>query len=262
MARPQTNRVDYFPHPVTHGKKMSYLEKKYKNDGYATWMKILEELGNTEFHYLDLSDEVQMMFLSDRCLVPEDVLISIINDLIRLKEFDSELWNEHRILFNEKFIESIKDAYKKRSNKCINRNSLLTLLSSLGIRKPIKSDLKEPKNDLKGDVKPQSKVEYSKVKERESPRAYKIILENKQFEIESFAMQNPELFKNKNELKKLVLAFDDKMEIEVSQDKIEFKPEQLMPRFRGFARRWIENLKNESNTPLEDSYESGKNERF
>ena len=86
MARPQTNKVDYFPHPVTHGKKMSYLEKKYKNDGYATWFKILEELGNTDYHYLDLSDDVQIMFLSDRCLVSEEILISIINDLIRLKE--------------------------------------------------------------------------------------------------------------------------------------------------------------------------------
>ena len=27
MARPQKNKIEYFPHPVTHGKKMSYMEK-------------------------------------------------------------------------------------------------------------------------------------------------------------------------------------------------------------------------------------------
>lgn len=162
MARPQRNTVEYFPHPVTHGKKMSYLEKKYGNDGYAVWFKILEELGNTDFHYLDLSDDVQIMFLSDRCLVTEDVLMSIINDLIRLKEFDKNLWENNKILFNEKFIESIKDAYKKRSNVCVDKKSLLHLLEGLGIRKPSKSNRKPQKSTLEGDVNPQTKLKESK----------------------------------------------------------------------------------------------------
>lgn len=162
MARPQRNKVEYFPHPVKHSKKMSYLEKKYGNDGYAVWFKILEELGNTDYHYLDLSDEVQVMFLSDRCLVDEIVLENIIDDLIKLREFDEQLWVENRILFNEKFIDSIKDAYKKRSNDCIDKNSLFSLLESLGVRKPSKSNPKPQKSDSEGSVKPQSKVEYSK----------------------------------------------------------------------------------------------------
>jgi len=163
MARPQTNKVDYFPHPVSHGKKMSFLEKKYGNNGYATWFKILEELGNTDYHYLDLSDEVQIMFLSDRCLVSEDVLLSIINDLIRLKEFDKRLWDENFILFNEKYVESIKDAYSKRINNCINKKSLLILLDSLGIRKLSKSKHKPSLITNNTPINPQSKVEYSKV---------------------------------------------------------------------------------------------------
>lgn len=162
MARPQRNTVEYFPHPVTHGKKMSYLEKKYKNDGYATWFKILEELGNTDFHYLDLSDDVQLMFLSDRCLVTETMLIDIINDLIRLKEFDKELWNSSKILFNEKFTESIKDAYKKRSNECISKKSLRILLDSLGILKLPKSNRKPPKSKSEGSIKPQTKLKETK----------------------------------------------------------------------------------------------------
>lgn len=162
MARPQKNKVEYFPHPVTHGKKMSYMEKKYGNDGYAVWFKILEEMGNTDFHYLDLSDEVQMMFLSDRCLVDEIVLERIIDDLVKLREFDKELWTENRILFNEKFVESIKDAYKKRSNECIDKNSLILLLESLGIRKPLKSNQKPLKSKSEGPLKPQTKEEKSK----------------------------------------------------------------------------------------------------
>lgn len=175
MARPVRNDIDYFPHPVSHGKKMSYLEKKYGNDGYATWFKILEELGSTEFHYLNLSDEVQIMFLSDRCMISEEVLISIINDLVKLREFDKDLWENDKILFNEKFIESIKDAYKKRNNKCVDKKSLLTLLQGLGIRKQSKSIPKQDLSILNGVENPQRKEKKSIVKKSKEDDIKKII---------------------------------------------------------------------------------------
>lgn len=162
MARPKKNNVEYFPHTVTHGKKMSYIEKKYKNDGYATWFKILEELGNTDNHYLNLSDDVQIMFLSDKCLISEELLIDIINDLVRLKEFDAELWNDNKVIYCEKFTNSIEDAYSKRKNTCINKDELIQLLVSLGARKQSKSNNKQSKSSQSGVKKPQSKVEYTK----------------------------------------------------------------------------------------------------
>ncbi len=182
MARPVRNDIDYFPHPVSHGKKMSYLEKKYGNDGYATWFKILEELGSTEHHYLNLSDEVQIMFLSDRCMIEEETLIQIINDLVKLKEFDKELWENDKILFNEKFVESIKDAYKKRNNKCVDRNSLLTLLDGLGIRKLSKSIPKPDLSNLNGCENPQRKEKESKVKKSKEDDSKKNINNNDFFE--------------------------------------------------------------------------------
>ena len=162
MARPQTNKIVYFPHAVNHGKEMSYLEKKYNNDGYSTWFKILEELGNTNFHYLDLSDEVQIMFLSDRCLISEERLISIISDLVKFREFDEDLWINHKIIYSEKFIASVSDAYKKRSNNCIDKNSLFILLDSLGIRKLSKSESKLYKSTSEVSINPQSKENKSK----------------------------------------------------------------------------------------------------
>jgi hypothetical protein len=247
MARPQTNKVDYFPHPVRHGKKMSYLEKKYKNDGYATWLKILEELGNTDYHFLDLSDEVQLMFLSDRCLVSEEVLINIINDLIRLKEFDKKLWEENRILFNQKFIESIKDAYKKRSNECINRKSLLTLLSSLGIRKPDKSKPKPSKKEKVAPINPQSKVEYSKVKESRETRALDFLKKNypQRFETD-FLMRYSKKIKNKEKFKE---DFNDT----VDGESLEWADKILFARLGKYSRNWIENQDKFSNNKNQSS---------
>jgi hypothetical protein len=139
MARPERNNVDYFPFYCEEGKKMYYLEETYGNDGFAVFVKILRELAKTDYHYLDLSKNTTMMFLSAKCKVDKKILESIINDLVELEKFDSVLWNENKIIWCQDFINSIQDAYIKRKNKCITYDGLLLLLISLGVRKPNKS---------------------------------------------------------------------------------------------------------------------------
>jgi hypothetical protein len=138
MARPERNNVDYFPLYVENGRKMFFIENKYGNDGYCTWLKILTELAKANFHYLNLNDETQLMYLSASCRIEESKLKNIINDLVKLGEFDKYLW-ENSIIFSEKFCESIKDAYLKRNNKIITLDSLVSYLLGLGILKPSKS---------------------------------------------------------------------------------------------------------------------------
>lgn len=156
MARPERNTVDYFPFLCEDGKKMFYIEETYGNDGFATFVKILRELAKTENHYLDLSKNTTLMFLSAKCKISKETLISIINDLVDLGKLDKTLWEENKVVWCQDFIDSIQDAYFKRKNKCITYDGLLLLLCSLGIRKPIKGKHKEPDNT-------QSIVEDSKV---------------------------------------------------------------------------------------------------
>lgn len=157
MARPERNDVDYFPFLCKEGKAMFYIEQTYGNDGYAAWVKILRQLSVTNYHYLNLQDQVEFMFLSSKCRVSQDTLNCIIKDLCDLGEFNKELWFEHRILFNEKLISTLKDAYSSRNNNCITLDGLLVTLEGLGIRKLSNSDVKRSDN-------PQSKVKQSKVK--------------------------------------------------------------------------------------------------
>lgn len=156
MARPERNNVDYFPFFCEEGKKMFYLEETYGNDGFSTFIKLLRELAKTDYHYLDLSQPKTMMFLSARCKISKEILEAIINDLTDLGKFDEVLWKQNRIIWCQDFIDSIQDAYKKRNNKCITYEGLLTLLSGLGILKPNKLPTTVSGN-------PQSKVEYNKV---------------------------------------------------------------------------------------------------
>jgi hypothetical protein len=155
MARPERNNVDYFPFICEDGNKMFYIEETYGNDGFATFVKLLRELAKTNYHYLDLSKSTTQMFLSAKCKVSKEVLLSIINDLVELGKFDSVLWNENKIIWCQDFIDSIQDAYVKRNNKCITFEGLLHLLDSLGIRKL-------SKQTSKGGRNPQSIVEYIK----------------------------------------------------------------------------------------------------
>jgi len=162
MARPQRNNVDYFPFLCEDGNKMFYLEETYGNDGFAVFVKLLRELARTDFHYLDLSKPSTKMFLSAKCKVSKEVLESIIKDLVDLEKFDNELWNENSIIWCQDFTDSIQDAYTKRTNNCIDRNSLLLLLDSKGIRKLSKSTRKQSKSKSKVGINPQSIVEYSR----------------------------------------------------------------------------------------------------
>lgn len=158
MARPQRNNIDYFPHEVNHGKKMFYIEKKYKNDGYAVWHKILEELGKSDYHFLDISEDHTVMFLASYCNVSEDILNDIITDLVKFKVFDKYLF-DNGILYSHKFIESITDAYNKRSNSIFTYDQLKEHLKGLGISLKGKSSSKQPKQPSEVPVNPQSKVE-------------------------------------------------------------------------------------------------------
>lgn len=154
MGRPQRLTVDYFPHYIGNGKKMAFIENKYGNDGYATWFKILERLAESDYHYLSLNEEMSIMFLAAKCRVSETVLLSIIDDLCKIKVFNKIAWSD-RIIWSENFIESIGDAYDKRNNNPLTFEELSELLNSLGV-------LKDGFTELKGVIKPQSKVKESK----------------------------------------------------------------------------------------------------
>ena len=163
MARPEKNTVEYFPLYCKEGKGMFFIESKYGNDGYATWIKILTQLAVSEYHYINLSDEVQLMFLSAKCKIDQEKLCNIIVDLCKLGEFDSELWTENKIIFSEKFIESIKDVYDKRTNDCICKKSLGELLIDKGILKQVKSTRKLPKAESEVVDNTQTKLNYTKL---------------------------------------------------------------------------------------------------
>jgi hypothetical protein len=150
MARPKKKTVDYFPHSCTHGKTLFIIEQKYGNDGYAFWFKLLELLGDTDGHYIDLNDEMVQEFLQAKTSLSKEMCNEILDLLAKLKAIDAELW-EHKIVWSQNFVDGISDVYKNRRVETPSRPSFY-------IQKPATADISTDEN-------PQSKVKESKVKE-------------------------------------------------------------------------------------------------
>lgn len=114
MARPKKYTVNYFPHQVNHKDTMYILEQKYGNDGYAFWFKLLETLGNTDNHYLDLNDVVRWEFLQAKTRLSGDIVCSILDLLANLQAIDPELWTKNKVVWCQKFVDGIAEVYANR----------------------------------------------------------------------------------------------------------------------------------------------------
>jgi hypothetical protein len=66
-GRPEKYTVDYFPHNVNHNEDLwvKRISRKYGNNGYAIYYKLLEILGGSKNHYIDISEEDEKLFFEE-----------------------------------------------------------------------------------------------------------------------------------------------------------------------------------------------------
>lgn len=119
MARPQKQTVDYFPHDVnaSGGKTLFVLQNKYGNDGYAFWFKLLELLGGTPGHVYDFNKPPDWEFLLAKTGVNATLTQEILTTLSNLDAIDSDLFQNNKIIWCQKFVDRLEDVYKRRDEK-------------------------------------------------------------------------------------------------------------------------------------------------
>lgn len=124
MARPRRYNVDYFPHDCVHpGKTINLLQKKYGVHGYAFWWKLLEKLGHSDGLWFEFTDS-EIEFFGIETWVSgvkngvsgEEMVLEIMSLLVRLDAIDKNLWENHRVVWCQKFADRVKDAFKKRTD--------------------------------------------------------------------------------------------------------------------------------------------------
>ncbi len=169
MARPKKQTVDYFPHDVHHGKTIAGLERRFGNNGYAFWFKLLEMLGDSDGHVLDCRNTVEFEFLQTKTLLDEVSVVEILDWLAKVGSIDQKLWSG-RVIWSRNFVDRISDVYKNRKMNIPPKPSM----EELGFydQKPASDELSvvetTPEVSYQSyptNENPQSKVKESKVNE-------------------------------------------------------------------------------------------------
>ena len=116
---------------------MKYLENEYGNDGYATWFKILEQLGKEDHHFIHLGNDIDTLMLADFCIpklfndhqfkTREKLLLAIISDLVKLGILHRELWEKYKIIWCQEFADSLKYVYDKRGSSAPSIKAIRTV---------------------------------------------------------------------------------------------------------------------------------------
>jgi len=115
MARPHKQTVDYFPHDTdaSDGKTLTIIQSKFGNDGYAFWFKLLQLLGKTPGHYYDFNNPAAWEFLLAKTSQKDtETMKGILDTLSLLEAIDQELY-ENGIIWCQKFVDGIEDAYSR-----------------------------------------------------------------------------------------------------------------------------------------------------
>ena len=134
---------------------MFVIENKFGNDGYAFWFKLLELLGSTDGHYFDCNKPASWEFLLAKTHVNEVIALQILQTLVNLDAIDSDLWAK-KIIWCQKFVDGITDAYSRRSDELPTKNGLLVVYAD-------KNPVNDNKNPVNAYISTESKVKESKV---------------------------------------------------------------------------------------------------
>lgn len=115
MPRPTKRTVEYFPHYVTESKTKYLLEKRWGNNGYAFWFKLLEFLCRADGHAYCVKDPLDWEYFISIMGVDSNVANDIMGKLAEIGKIDIKLWDKHKTIWCPTLMEHIKFVYDKRS---------------------------------------------------------------------------------------------------------------------------------------------------
>ena len=165
MGRKTKNTVDYFSHPVHSGKRMSHIRNKFGNDGYVVWYMLLEEMGKSNNHFLTFGDYLEVSHLANEFKVSEENLISIVDELVKIKTFDKELWNDFKVVYCPQFMENMEFVYGRRIRDAVTRDELYNIYVDINDVSVSRNEVNAYINDVSVNISTQRKGKERKVNE-------------------------------------------------------------------------------------------------
>jgi len=169
MARPAKATVNYFPHDTEQRKTLFILQSKWGNDGYATWYKVLERLGSSDNHVLDVNDPAEFAYLAAYCKVTPETLEDILNECSALNAIDRDFWRK-KLIYSQNFVNRVRDAYRKRTNKLPSDEKIRRQYLGFPAEEISKPAEETPQNEVSGVSNPQREREREREIKKESKK--------------------------------------------------------------------------------------------
>jgi hypothetical protein len=190
MARPERHDVDYFPFFAKRGKTLNILQSKYGLEGIGFFTNLMRFLALTPDHYYCIKEEYDKLnFFAEIGIKEEEKGISMIELMVKTGKLDQMLWEDHKVIACEAFLESLEEAYKRRSNEIITIDEIRAIFEKGGKNpenvnvpvnpvnvdiNPVNADINDTETPQNGEFaynNPQSKVKKSKVNSEAPPPA-------------------------------------------------------------------------------------------
>jgi hypothetical protein len=176
MARPERHDVDYFPFFAKRGKTLNVLQSKYGLEGIGFFTNLMRFLALTPDHYCCIKEEYDRLnFFAEIGIQDEEKGTAMIELMVKTGKLDQALWEGHKVVACEAFLESLEEAYKRRSNEIITIDEIRAIFENEEKTPADENvDINPAGNDSGGVIvsdsdkngynNPQSKVKKSKVK--------------------------------------------------------------------------------------------------
>ena len=193
MSRPNRATVDYFPLDCQFSDSIRAIEDIYGNDGFIVWVKLLQKLGRSENHIIDIRTNIAWKLFYSLFKIEETKVLNILDTLSELECIDPLLW-QSKVIYSKNFVNRLEIVYKKRTIKNLTYKEILKKYGVSGEKTHVsapkttqRNGVSAPETWVSGSRNPQSKVKESKVKEEEykysSSSAKKIKLTEEEEEI-------------------------------------------------------------------------------
>jgi hypothetical protein len=116
VGRQSRNSADYFYHIAKPGQTVFILERRWGNNGYSFWFKLLELLTSSEGHFYDYRNDAGREYFRARMNLSEGISdTEILNLLADRGNIDKALWTERGILWCQALVDSLSETlYVKR----------------------------------------------------------------------------------------------------------------------------------------------------
>lgn len=174
MARPERHDVDYFPFIVKDGKTLFILESQYGCAGTGFFTNVMRFLCRTPDHHFRVKDDSDRLFFFSKCHTDEVSGAAMLEIMLQTGKLDRDLWEKARVVACADLLDSLKDAYRKRSNEIITMEKirqmyLETDTPAVTAEHSAVKDDSGAGNESNGAICPQSKVKKRKVNNPPTP---------------------------------------------------------------------------------------------